>query len=94
VITTALDGMGRWVYGLDHNGDRGKVKRLKNTNSPLALTGPVAGDCDCADLPCSLRSGTVLRESGGQTRTLSPSVRLTRTAAKNRGHTRRQETGR
>ncbi len=44
MITTALDGMGRWVYGLDHNGDRGKVKRLKKTNS-LALTGLVAGDC-------------------------------------------------
>ncbi len=44
-----------------------------------------------ADRACSLRSGTVLRESGGQNRTLSPSVRLTRTAAKNRGYPRGQK---
>ncbi len=41
--------------------------------------------------PFSLRSGTVLREIVGQNRTHSPSVRLTRTAAKNRDHTRRQK---
>ena len=35
-----------------------------------------------------------VRDCGGQNRTLSPSVRLTRTAAKYRGYTRRQPTSR
>ena len=38
VITTALDGMGRWVYGLDHNGDRGKVRGAEG-QSPVRYLG-------------------------------------------------------
>ena len=58
--------MGRWVYGFDHNGDRGKVKGLKNKLlgrgwGPERLRSRItAGDGAGRKLACSLRSGTVL----------------------------------
>ena len=76
------DGMGRWVYH-GHNGDMGKVKRLKD-NLPFATWASLSRGGGGSKRACSLRSGTVLRvhKSGGRNRTLSSSVRLTRTTAK------------
>ena len=77
------------VHGLDQQWGKGEGKGAEENKLPNAYDEYCRGIVQ--KRACSLRSGTVLRESGGQNRTLSPSVRLTRTAAKNRGHTRRQK---
>ena len=80
------------IYGLDHNVDRGKVKGLKMAHS-LALTGPFAGEEADTCVFSAFGYGAV-KESGGQNRTLSLSVRLTRTAAKRRKPHKETKTGR
>ena len=77
------------IYGLDHNVDRGKVKGLKMAHS-LALTGPFAGEEADTCVFSAFGYGAV-EESGGRNRTLSCSVRLTLTAAKNQRLTQRQK---
>ena len=77
--------MGRWVYGFDHNGDRGevKVKGLKERQTPLSLTIGSYGRGWGAQRACVFAFGYgAVEESGGRNRTLSCSVRLTLTAAK------------
>ena len=88
--------MGRWVYGLDHNGDRGEVNGLKKTDS-LSLTIASYGRGLCQTRACSLRSGTVLsRKVVGKTahspfQSDSPvPVRPQR----DRGHTKRRNANR
>ena len=75
------DGMGRWVYH-GHNGERGKVKKLKD-NLPFATCASLSrgggGSKTC--LLSAFGYGAV-EGSGGRNRTLSSAVRLTRTAAK------------
>ena len=71
------------VYGLDHNGDRGKVKGLKNKEKfpfpyDRELWPGMGGPRACV---FAFGYGAV-EESGGRNRTLSCSVRLTLTAAK------------
>ena len=77
------------IYGLDHNVDRGKVKGLKMAHS-LALTGPFAGE-EADTVVFSAFGYGAVEESGGRNRTLSCSVRLTRTAAKKQRLTQRQQ---
>ncbi len=68
--------MGRWVYGLDHNGDRGEVKGLKKTDSlSLTIASYGRGLCQSTCVFSAFGYGAV-KESGGQNRTLSLSVRL------------------
>ena len=75
------DGMGRWVYH-GHNGDRGKVKRLKD-NLPFAYDRESEqGRRRLKTCLFSAFGYGAVEESGGRNRTLSSSVRLTRTAAK------------
>ena len=70
------------VYGLDHNGDRGKVKRLKD-NLPFAYDRESEqGRRRLETCLLSAFGYGAVEESGGRNRTLSSSVRLTRTAAK------------
>ena len=71
------------VYGLDHNGDRGKVKGLKKQKSRTLTIANIAGDGGLKTCVFSAFGYGAVKESGGQNRTLSLSVRLTRTAAKN-----------
>ena len=75
--------MGRWVYGLDHNGDRGEVKGLKNKTPFRYLCESEQGR---RRLETCLLSAFGYGAEGPQEwwarpHTL-PSVRLTLTAAK------------
>ena len=85
--------MGRWVYH-GHNGGRGEVNGLKKTDSLVAYDrelwpGIVPDTCVFS----AFGYGAV-EESGGRNRTLSCSVRLTRTAAKKqRLHKEKQQAG-
>ncbi len=77
------------VYGLDQQRGKGEGKGAEENKLPNAYV-EYAGDCADTCVFSAFGYGAV-KESGGQNRTLSPSVPLTRTAAKNRGHTRRQK---
>ena len=61
------------VYGLDHNGDRGKVRGAKGQSPSRYLCESEQGRRS-SERACSLRPGTVLRvhKSGGRNRTLCP----------------------
>ena len=87
--------MGRWVYVLDHNGDRGEVKGLKD-NLPFAYDREFrAGEEGARKLACSLRSGTVLsRKVVGETAHFPRQSDSPVRPHRNRGHTRRQKTNR
>ena len=61
-------------------GDRGKVRGLKN-NVPWRLLGLAGEELACTCVLSASGYGAV-EESGGRNRTLSSSVRLTRTTAK------------
>ena len=63
-----------------NNGERGKVRGLKN-NVPWRLLG-LAGEELAYTCVFSASGYGAVEESGGRNRTLSSSVRLTRTAAK------------
>ena len=85
--------MGRWVYGFDHNGDRGKVRGLKDNLPNATCVNQSRGWGSKTCLLSAFGYGAV-EESGGRNRTLSSSVRITRTAAKkteDRGYTKRQK---
>ncbi len=69
----------RWVYH-GHNGGQGKVRGLKN-NVPWRLLG-LAGEELAYTCVLSASGYGAVEESGGRNRTLSSSVRLTRTTAK------------
>ena len=72
--------MGRWVYH-GHNGDRGKVTGLKD-NLPLAYDRELQQGMGLEETCVFSAFGYgAVKESGGQNRTLSPSVRLTLTTA-------------
>ena len=75
--------MGRWVYH-GHNGDRGKVKGLKKQSRvPNAYDRELQQGMGLEETCVFSAFGYgAVKESGGQKRTLSLSVRLTRTAAK------------
>ena len=82
------------VYGLDHNGDRGKVRGLK-VNLPFAYDRESEpgrkGLETCLLSAFGYGAG---EESGGRNHTLFLSVRLTRTAAKKqRLHKEKQQAG-
>ena len=90
VITTALDGMGR--CGLWSRPQRGQGEgKGAEEQAGVGNRVPFAYDREygrgwCQERACSLRPGTVLRDCACLTEhTLSPSVRLTRTATENRG---------
>ncbi len=69
---------GRWVYGFDHNGDRGGGKGAEEQVS-LALLASAGRRTP--QRACCLCLGMVLRDVCGlPTRTLSPSVQRTRTS--------------
>jgi hypothetical protein len=85
----------RWVYGLDHNGQRGQGEGKKaEEQTPWRLLGLRPGIV--LRLACSLRPGTVLRDCVYLTleHTHSPSVRLTRTAAEAEKQRPHKETNR
>ena len=69
---------GRWVYGLDHNGDRGGVRGLKNSIS-LALRALAGGRTP--QRACVSAFGYGSDRVSGQHATHTPSVQLTRTTA-------------
>jgi hypothetical protein len=79
--------MGRWVYGLDHNGEKGEGKEVEG-QFPWRLLGLKPGIV--LRLACTLRPGMVLRDYVCLTldQARSPSVQLTRTATENRGQTK------
>ena len=83
------------VYGLDHNGDRGEVRGLKNKdNFPFPYDRELWPGMG-AQRACVFAFGYgAVEESGGRNRTLSCSVRLTLTAAKRQRLQRETKTGR
>jgi hypothetical protein len=94
------DEKGRWVYGLDHNGDRGKVKGLKDNAISLTLTTSNAA-ADVESLPgigrpCVFAAfgygaeGSVVGETAHSPLQSDSPVR----PQQNRGYTKRQKTGR
>ena len=89
VITTALDGMGRCGLWSRPQRGQGEGKGAEEQNyNPFRLRSRVYYGRGCGGpITCvSLRPGTVLRDCACLTEhTLSPSVRLTRTATENRG---------
>ena len=79
------------VYGLDHNGDRGKVRGLKD-NLPFAYDRESEqGRRRLETCLLSAFGYGAVEESGGRNRTLSCSVRLTLTAAKKTEATQRDK---
>ena len=75
-----------------NNGERGRVKGLKNKN-PYRLRSRILPGIGRSCLLSAFGYGAV-KESGGQNRTLSSSVRLTRTAAKKQRPHKETKTGR
>ena len=81
-----------WFMVSTNNGERGRVKGLKNKNlyrSRSRILPGIGRSC----LLSAFGYGAV-KESGGQNRTLSSSVRLTRTAAKKQRPHKETKTGR
>ena len=87
------DGIGRWVYH-GHNVERGKVKGLKNKTPFRYLCESEQGRRGSTTCLVSAFGYGAVEESGGRNRTLSSSVRLTRTAAKKTEASQRDKTGR
>ena len=83
VITTALRRNGPLGLSRPQRG-RGKVKGLKNNQESRTLTiANYSRGWGCKKICVFSAFGYgAVRDCGGQNRTLSPSVRLTRTAAK------------
>ena len=80
------------VYGLDQQRGKGEGKGAEETHdTPDRYACEYSLGWGLGTCLFSAFGYGAVKESGGQNRTLSPSVRLTRTAAETRGHTRRQK---
>ena len=83
-----------WFMVSTNNGDRGKVKKLKD-NLPFAYDRESEqGRRRLKTCLLSAFGYGAVEESGGRNRTLSSSVRLTRTAAKKQRLRKETTTGR
>ena len=93
--TSNSDKNGRWVHGLDHKTTTGKGGgKGVEEQVPWQLTTALSQGKSWRVRACTLSPGTVLRDCVCLTEhTLSPSVRLTRTATENRDYTK-NKTGR